>query len=893
MNLYKELQSKVVKWRKSNYKSEYPIISEILNFNLHSETRNWRLRKAQLEAFETYWYLRLVEKIPHIFNLYKRLYNEPVELFKALNISISQEDLIKIMSKGGIDSIFEKIKNDDDFVKKYRLDALRETMNLSYPSYILALAMGAGKTILIGTIIASEFAMALEYPENKNFVKNALVFAPGKTILGALKELSDVPYEKILPARLYKEFITSLKLTYTRDGEKDIPIIKKSSFNIIVTNTEKIRIRKEDIKGNLFSRGEFATEDRKEFIANQRLQTIASLPNLAIFSDEAHHTYGNALIGKWVRDKETGEKIFKPGVLKRVRQTVDYLADKTNVLVVVNTTGTPYYKRQILKDVIYWYGLSQGIEDGILKDVKGNIVAYPDVTDEQFIKDLIIDFFKNYKDVKIYDGSPSKLAIYFPQIDDLQNAKPIVEKTLLEIGQDPSIVLEVHNESRDEIKDLFDNRINDPSITYRVFLLVNKGTEGWNCLSLFSTALARELKASNNFCLQAASRCLRQIRENTHKAKIYLSKKNVKILDSQLKETFGETLQELNSASQNIIKSRLVLKKTEIPDILLKKKIRKVIPIEKKINIDKLEILQRILRKKPEISTAIPKKIIYDLKDIPDRKGVLIIQKDEKLIIEEDFIDIYNFAVEISSLYRLPLMEVYKKLKSLYPDKEISENNAHEIKKQVEEKIRNYKIVEEEVEQALALVKTAGFSKEDGDYITEIIYHKDKEHLLKKYEEFKKLNKRNFGFHYNPYKFDSNPEKEFFIWLLTTLNEDPADVEDIYFTGGINDPQKTDFLFEYRGKDGNYHNYSPDFLIRKKNGKMLIIEIKGEPFKDEAKEKEMKKIENLNKKKLKYEILETEGNQLAFGWVEKVREAIYSPREIDSDISQGSPHKIY
>ena len=126
------------------------------------------------------------------------------------------------MSKGGINSIFEKVKNDDDFVKKYKLDALKETLTLSYPSYILALAMGAGKTILIGTIIATEFVMSLEYPENENFVKNALVFAPGKTILGALKELSDVPYEKILPARLYKEFITSLKLTYTRDGEKDI-----------------------------------------------------------------------------------------------------------------------------------------------------------------------------------------------------------------------------------------------------------------------------------------------------------------------------------------------------------------------------------------------------------------------------------------------------------------------------------------------------------------------------------------------------------------------------------------------------------------------------------------------------------------------------------------------
>jgi hypothetical protein len=38
--------------------------------------------------------------------------------------------------------------------------------------------------------------------------------------------------------------------------------------------------------------------------------------------------------------------------------------------------------------------------------------------------------------------------------------------------------------------------------------------------------------------------------------------------------------------------------------------------------------------------------------------------------------------------------------------------------------------------------------------------------------------KRDFGFHYNPYKFDSSPEKEFFTWLLGILSEDPADVED-------------------------------------------------------------------------------------------------------------------
>jgi len=874
MTLHNILKSKVAEWRDSDYKTEYPVISEILNFNYDSETQTFRfLRKAQFEALETYWYLRLIEKTPHVFDLYKKYFQGEV-LLDVLNIQLTDEDWKRIaISGGGISSILEKIRTDDEFVKKYKQEALRETLILTYPSYILALAMGAGKTILIGTIIAGEFAMALEKSDNTNFVKNALVFAPGKTILGALKKLSDIPYEKILPPRLYKEFITSVKFTYTRDGEKDIPIIKESSFNIVVTNTEKIRIQKQMITKSLIKDlfADASQEDAiKQEVANRRLQTIASLPNLAIFSDEAHHTYGMAL----------GED------LKRVRQTVNYLTEKTNVLVVVNTTGTPYYGRQILKDVIYWYGLSQGIKDGILKEVRGNIVAYPEVEDEQFIRDIITDFFKNYKDIKIYDGSPAKLALYFPKIDDLQNAKPIVEKTLLEIREDPSVVLEVHNESKDEIKDLFDNRINDPYLPYRVFLLVNKGTEGWNCLSLYATALARELKASNNFCLQAASRCLRQTPGNIYKAKIYLSQQNVKILDSQLKETYGETLQELNLASPNLGKERLILRKIEIPPILLKKKILKVIPLDKKVDFKRVEI------QKPEIKTEEYKKTIYDLKDIPDRKGVLITQKEERFIIEEDFVDAYSFAVDLSSLYRLSLMEIYEKIKTMYPDGEIPESHANDVKKQLEEKLKNWTITEEEVEVALALVKPKDFNKEEKEgktiYTTEIVYHKDRENLLLKYEPFKEQNKEwyqlelDFGFHYSPYNFDSNPEKDFFINLLNMLNEDPADVEDIYFTGAITDPNKTDFIFEYKGNDGRWHNYTPDFLIKKKNGKILIVEVKREKDRDDKvdgeqglKAMKLREIEGLNPKKLKYEILFTDSDEIGFENINKVREAIY------------------
>ena len=869
MNLFipNQLKEKVKEWQNSNYECEYPVISEIFDFNIISDDENNKtlryLRKAQFEALETYWYLRLVEKTPRVFELYKKMYDKPLELLKALGIPTKNQEILELALNGGINSVLEKVENDDDFVKKLKLEAIRESLLLKYPSYILALAMGAGKTVLIGSIIATEFAMALEYPEGE-FVKNALVFAPGKTILGALKEISDVPYEKILPERLYKQFITTVKFTYTRDGEKDIPIIKGSSFNIIITNTEKIRIQKQSITKSLAKDIGLFNDDVKREIANSRLQTIASLPNLAIFSDEAHHTYGQSL------DKE----------IKKVRQTVNYLADNTNVLVVVNTTGTPYYKKQVLKDVVYWYGLSQGIKDGILKEVKGNIVGYQNVSDKDFVKDVIVDFFKHYKDVKIYDGSSAKLAIYFPQVKDLTFAQPIVEKTLLDVGLDPQIVLPVSNKSPEEIRDLFDNRINDPHLPYRVFLLVNKGTEGWNCLSLFATALARELRSSNNFCLQAATRCLRQTPGNKYKAKIYLSQKNVRILDSQLAETYGESLQELNETSQDIIKEKLVLRKIEISPVVIKKKIQKVEPINNKIDITEIDF------KKPDIATEKSTKVIYDVKNIPDKKSVLIAREEEKLVVEKDFVDAYFFAVELSSLYRLPLLPIYEKMSLLYPNGEIPEEHSYKIREYLEDKIKNYKVTEEEVEQALALIKPEGFNKEEKDgetiYTAEIIYHKDRaEKLFLYYEKFKD-NKKNFGFHYTPYNFDSEPEKDFFINLLNELNQNPDDVEDIYFTGGLTDPNKTDFFFEYFGKDGKWHTYTPDFLIRKKNGKIIIVEVKMERLRNDEidgekglKAVKLKEIEGLNPSKLKYEILFTNNDKIGFENMQKIKNIVY------------------
>lgn len=95
-----------------------------------------------------------------------------------------------------------------------------------------------------------------------------------------------------------------------------------------------------------------------------------------------------------------------------------------------------------------------------------------------------------------------------------------------------------------------------------------------------------------------------------------------------------------------------------------------------------------------------------------------------------------------------------------------------------------------------------------------------------------------FGFHYDPYNFDSEDERAFFERVLDKLGEDPDNVEDIYFTGALTDREKTDFIFEYRNEKGEWHSYTPDFLIRKKDGKSLIVEVKGIPYRDEETRKD-------------------------------------------------------
>jgi len=850
--LINKLVAATIDWRKQAYQSDdHPAIGEILQWAAEPDGAGFRLRTPQLHALEVYWYLRLIEGTPKIADLYEKYFpadEDPVALLNALGIPKAAFEA----SKFRFPVLQKNIAGNDNFVREHSLQALRETLALQYPSYILALAMGAGKTALIGAIIATEFGMALEYLDGP-FVQNALVFAPGTTILGALRELAAVPYDRILPPRLFKQFAATVKLIFTRDGERDIPVIRGSAFNVVVTNTEKIRIQKETIRkkdlGSIFSSR--SEDEARAEVANLRLQSIASLPHLGVFSDEAHHTYGQAL------DAE----------LKKVRKTVDYLHEHSpNLVCVVNTTGTPYFKRQPLRDVVIWYGLSQGIGDNILKAVGNNIHAYNFGGDaKQVVSQIVGEFFEKYADVRLLDGSVAKLAIYFPQTDDLRELRPTVEAKLVELGLSTGLVLERHSDSGVAEKDAFE-RINDPNSPHRVILLVNMGTEGWNVPSLFACALARRLKTSNNFVLQAASRCLRQVPGNSVPASIYLSIENQRTLDKELRETYGESLDDLRSKQSNSRSATIVLRKVKLPPLIIQQLVRTVVRKEKPGSAA-LALTRPTADAAPKLE-----RLTYAIARQSATRALLK-QIGDTLTIdaEPDTLDLYTAATELAAIYRLDTWTVLDELRRIYDGaEELPLAHLAELSAQIEAQFSQYEVKSERVERALALIKPDGFTRSltaDGTetYTAEIRYPVDREHLLAHFTEWQSRHggkSAAFGFHYTPYNFDSNPELHFFETLFEHLGLHPDQVEDIYFTGAITDPRKSDFFVEYLGEDNRWHRYTPDFIIRRRDGRCLIVEIKAERERNDTVNGEkgtkalaVREWEKLNPDKLRYQMI--------------------------------------
>ncbi len=228
--------------------------------------------------------------------------------------------------------------------------------------------------------------------------------------------------------------------------------------------------------------------------------------------------------------------------------------------------------------------------------------------------------------------------------------------------------------------------------------------------------------------------------------------------------------------------------------------------------------------------------------------------------------------MRIAANYHLPPMPLLKTLRRFYPDGEIPDAHLYALFLQAEEQTANYEITEEKITEALALINVydkdgnALFEKDaDGAYVHELRYSqrqfdkmKEEQLLIRKEDE---PDGKDVSFHYDPYNFDSAPERSFFTRLLSSLRIEPYDIECFLFTGGLTDPAKTDFHFEYKAPNGKYRRYFPDFVMVKKSGECYVIEVKSENERGDetvrAKEKAVRKIANMQPEKFKYHIVYT------------------------------------
>ena len=786
------------------------LTKKFLSYNDKSQNSEAYLRKPQFEALEIYVFLKEFLNNPQVYELFDNWRNRKNEFSDDSYYSVTkggQVRLFDIPTEKITDLLFNQMK-------KYCED---------YPNYIFSLTMGLGKTVLMATCIFYEFLLSNKYPKDNRFCHNALVFAPDKTVLQSLKEIITFDKTKVVPPEYVHILDSNIKFHFLDDTESTLHTIDNSRFNIIISNTQKIILKKkrknfqptEVLFGDnsLLSQIYGSEEDENildttNLIDNQRFNKICRLTNLGIYVDEAHHLFG-ADLEKQIRQKTANKT--------SLRDTINILSECTSVVACYNFTGTPYVNNQVLPEVVYSYGLKESILNGYLKDADPK--GFENVKSEEFLRISITKFVDSYFG-NTYEGLNPKLAIYASNINEaIFEVKPTVEKILSELNISTDKILVNVGDSKytknEDIKNFNDLDIQNSVGNEKQFIiLVDKGKEGWNCRSLFGVAMYRN-PHSNIFVLQATMRCLRSISEEQQTALIFLSKENYDILATELDKNFNMNINDFKK-SKTTDKSKYKVRVLPPPRTITLKRIwHEYTLIEKKydkpvhFNLSELnfEKYESIMYERESIAKTIPLKHT-NITDLVDKK-----------VYSE-----YMLVSEIAKYLNISCLLVSKILKQSVDGIDV-----------ILSYINKYNEVIDDVLIPVifdALYEVKAITKAEDKKLVLLREPKDKDYyeftseknlvITNSYPEFtqKQIDK---SFHADTYCFDSNPEKECFRQYITSER-----VSEIYFTGMFTSDQGDLSIQYYDPITERIRNYYPDFLAKMDDGSYRIIEVKGD-----------------------------------------------------------------
>lgn len=783
---------------------------KFLAYNDPEENPEAFLRKPQFEALEMYIFIKEFMNNAQVYEMFDEWRNRRGNFSDASYYAVTkggQMILDENLSEEQTDTLFKQMK-------KYRE---------SYPNYIYALTMGLGKTILMATCIFYEFLLAKKYPRDKRFCHNALVFAPDKTVLQSLREIMTFDKKKVVPNEYAGVLDSNIKFHFLDETGTILHTIDGSDFNIIISNTQKIIVKKKrkdvppgqmlfDTSGLLSAvyGGDDSDDawDDTTLMDNQRFKKLCRLPQLGVYVDEAHHLFGADL-----------EKQIRAGGANKtsLRDTINLLASNTSIVACYNYTGTPYVKNQPLPEVVYSYGLRESIWGGYLKDA--DPIGYENVKSEEFLRDAVKKFWGRYGG-NTYEELNPKLAIYAASIEEaVSEVKPALENILSELGIPLTKILlnvgDAKYTKNDDIRNFNNLDVKESEGNDKQFIiLVEKGKEGWNCRSLFGVALFRN-PSSKIFVLQATMRCLRSITDEGHTATIFLSKENFDILDDELHKNFNMTINDLKEPSN--AERRRVQVHVMPPQRSIKLKHvwheyslhgkEYTEPLDFKLaETDFSKYTSKIYeRESIAADTTVKEKIADDIRnDVRYSKLTLIGEISRYLNIScitvsrilDESVDGTEYILETVNKYNAVLDDII--IPSIF-------HALFEVTSEIKSEERELILLKEP--------KNAGYyefsAKED------LI-------LTNKYLGFtpEQIGK---SFHADVYCFDSVPEKECFRQYITSNK-----VKEIYFTGMFTSNQGDLLVHYYDPESGRIRQYYPDFLAKMSDDSYQLIEVKGD-----------------------------------------------------------------
>lgn len=539
------------------------------------------LRDAQIEAIETYLFLKIACKNAPLTELFKNgtfikndnvdempLPNNIKNIFKTNKAALALYEIACMQNNDG-GYVFKDLKKTiEDSADKIDFNKVFDSLfyNISYPDYLFSLPMGAGKTFLMACLIYIDLYFSALEPTNAAFGKNFLLLVPSglkTSVIPSIKTIESFDPTWVIPNpaaaqiknKICFEFLEENKTGNKSNKTKNPNVQKVNNHSpledqeglVFVTNAEKVILDAIEYKKSKGYVDIFENEEDTNYkMSNELRNLLGQLPNLVILIDEVHHA----------TDDEA-----------KLRKVVTKWARGGNVNSILSFTGTPYLKApekveinsdvkiasKMISNIVYYYPLSRGI---------GNFLKTPVVNEstanrEQIIRDGLNDFFSKFKDTVYKNGSVAKIAIYSPSIEVLEeNTYHLVAEIVSQHGLSPQeTILKFHNGNNKykapQDAELQFNSLDTSLSKIRVVLLCQIGKEGWDCKSLTGVILSQENDCPTNSVLQTSCRCLREVDDACNEtAVIWLNEFNATTLDQQLKAQQGISIKEFQKKSQ-------------------------------------------------------------------------------------------------------------------------------------------------------------------------------------------------------------------------------------------------------------------------------------------------------------------------------------------------------